>query len=353
MNVLRFSQWMQEEGFHCSLWCVPDSPLHTEAKKTSVTLYTIPYHRKYADLSKAWDLAKRFKKAEVDFVWIRDTRDMSILGWTKRFSKRPFRLLYQQAMQLGVRKKDPLHTLRFKSIDVWVSPLQFLAKQVQAFTHFPSKRIKVIPLALEIDHFEKHNGKRESRKKLDLPEDVFLIGTIGRLDPLKGQLFLVKALKELRKLGFDIHLLLQGDPTKNEGESYMEMLHERCSSLNLRDFVHFRPHRSDVALSYAALDVFVMASAGETFGMVTIEAMASGTPVVGTNTSGTPELLNHGEHGVLYPPDDMDSFVKSIQPLLENENLRQEYAAKAKEYVLQHFSRKQVCRALASALLEN
>lgn len=351
MNVLRFSQWMQDEGFHCSLWCVFDSPLHQEAKKTSLALHIIPYHRKYADLPKAWSLARRFAEEEVDFVWIRDTRDMSILGWTKRFCKRPFRLLYQQAMQLGVPKKDPLHTFRFKAIDIWVSPLQFLAKQVRELTHFPHERIKVIPLALDLSQFQETSKKEEARARLDLPEQVFILGTIGRLDPLKGQLFLIEALSLLHKKGFDIHLLLQGDPTKNEGGSYAQLLRDRCHSLGLEDYVHFRPHRSDVAISYAALDLFVMASVGETFGMVTIEAMASGTPVIGTNTSGTPELLGHGERGALYAPDDMEDFLQAVMPLIESEELRRDYASKAQKHVVHHFSRKHVCQQLKAVLL--
>ncbi len=74
---------------------------------------------------------------------------MDTLGWAKRLSSHSFKLLYQQAMQFGVAKRDVFHTLRFRPIDAWVSTLEFLRNQVERATRFPKERIHVVPLGVD------------------------------------------------------------------------------------------------------------------------------------------------------------------------------------------------------------
>ena len=102
------------------------------------------------------------------------------------------------------------------------------------------------------------------------------------------------------------------------------------------------------------MDVFIMQSQGETFGMVTIEAMAAGLPVVGTNSSGTPEILGFGNHGLLYNPGDQETFKSNIKELLAKER-RLDLGLKGQKFATEHFSRKTVVdklRKLAVDILD-
>lgn len=349
MNVLRFCEWLQNEGYTTSLWCVADSPLEQAARKRPVAVHLIQHHRKYLDFRAAYRLSKQMSTASVDVIWIRDTRDISVCGLAKRFAPNRFKLVYQQAMQIGVNKRDIAHTMRFSQIDRWIAPLNYLAEQVQTKTRFPHDRIRVIPLAVDVERFTQLPAKASARHSLeiDIPNDGVLITNVGRIDPLKGQDFLLSAFFSLRKQGLPVYLLLMGDPTRNEGREYLDQLQGRVERSGEESRVFFRPHRPDVEIAYASTDVFAMVSAGETFGMVTIEALVSGCAVIGTNTSGTPELLGNGSHGVLFPPDDIEAFLAGIVPLIEDSSLRGSLCASGQLFAANRFNKATVVQQLS------
>lgn len=81
-----------------------------------------------------------------------------------------------------------------------------------------------------------------------------------------------------------------------------------------------------------------MASRAETYGTVTIEAMASGLPIIATNTGGTPEILKNGELGLLYPPGDIEAFSKNVIDLLDNPTKMIELGERAKKEALERYS---------------
>jgi glycosyltransferase involved in cell wall biosynthesis len=349
MNIVSYCLWMGQAGFKTSLWCVADSPIHLEGKRLGLEVVKIPRHRKYVPIGASLRLARQLKVHEVDLLWIRDTRDMGLVAWAKGFSMRTVKVLYQQAMQLGISKRDWVHTWRFKKIDCWVAPLEFLRNQVISMTRYPPQRIEVIPLALQPNRFHQSIDLASARQALNLEANWLVMGNVGRLDPLKGQRFLIEALHRLRAEGEDVHLLLVGDPTRLEGAQFMDELKSTVNDLGLNEFVHFRSHRPDVEVAYAACDVFIMASAGETFGMVTIEAMASGCCVLGTNRSGTPELLAQ-QRGILFEPNDIGDFVRKIQPTLHSPELRLSMGKVAQNYAQTTFSHERVLSRLTSAV---
>lgn len=310
MNTVRYAQWMSEAGFPVILFCVAQSPIHQKASSASLRIITIRRNRKYFDFINAWRVSRLFRLLHIEWVWFRDTRDMSLLALVKRIQP-GLRLLYQQAMQLGVDKKDLFHTLRFKAIDVWVSTLQFLKDQVVMRTHFPAEKIQVVPLGVDASAL-RHTSwtKASARQHLRLSGEKFIAGIIGRIDPLKGQHTLINALQILNDT--DIHVMIIGESTKNESRQYEKDLKHKVRSLGLESSVSFFPYSDDVSVFYRAMDVFVMASKGETFGTVTIEAMSMGIPVIGTGSSGTPEILENGSAGLLFEPDNAQELAEAI-----------------------------------------
>lgn len=343
---------MQDAGFRTSLWCVDGSPLHQSAIDQGVEIELIKRHRKYLPLRAAVKLSKRLSRSHADVVWVRDTRDMSVSGWAKSFSARPFLLVYQQAMQLGISKRDWVHTVRFSKIDVWVAPLQYLAEQVKTHTRFPAERIHVIPLAVSVERFKQLPERQDARTSFGLPYSGVVMGMVGRLDRLKGQDFIIKRFIDLRDQGYTFSLLIVGEATRNEGEDYEKELHSLADNSKYSNDIYFIEHISDVERAYAAIDLFVMASEGETFGMVTIEAMAAGCTVIGTNRSGTPELLGYGTLGALYEPGDAASFLAAASPLLDNPETRTAYAQKGRQHALKTFNREKVISQLSNLISE-
>jgi glycosyltransferase involved in cell wall biosynthesis len=354
MNVLRHAAWMKERGSEVVLFCVNDSPLYHESKNVHMRVDRVVRNKKYGDRKNARKLAEKVGKHELDVLWIRDNRDMSVTGICKRYlKKRNIVLLYQQAMQLGVNKKDFIHTRRYSKIDIWISPLKFLADQVADKTRFPSERVHIIPLGLDVQKLLYQSiPQTQARFELDLDTDVPMLGIIGRFDPLKGQMFVVNALLELRKKFPNLQLLLVGEKTKGEAEEYFDDLQKTIERYGLSKAVHIRPFMANVGTFYKAVDVFVMASEGETFGMVTIEAMLFGCKIIGTNTSGTPELLDWGEYGELYTPGKIREFCQAYETLMIDEQRAEQKAKNAAKVARERYDHYAECEAIENVIHE-
>lgn len=348
MNFVRYAKWFAERGHGVTLFCVAGSPIAENAEGLNVI--HVRRNRKYFDVSSAFRLQKLFREQGVQVIWLRDARDFSTIGWAKTFSGNAFKVVYQQAMQLGVKKRDFIHTLRFRKIDAWIALLPFLAEQVKTHTRINPEKIHVVPLATKMEHTQEPVSKTDARQQLTLPEAPFIIGLLGRITHLKGHGFLVEQLAELRKRGLNVELLFVGESTREEGDTYLNQLKARVAELQLSEHVHFRPFMSDVATFYGTIDLFVMASQGETFGNVTIESMVSGVPVLGTNASGTPEILEHGKLGFLYEVDDGKDFCKQVEWIVKNPEAVSEKAQTAMQVARSKYNRETVCGQLEAVL---
>lgn len=350
MNMLRYAEWFANRGWSSKIYCVDQSPLE-KASNGKVPYSLVAINRKAFDYKNARLVAKQFDVDQLDIVWISDARDMSTVGIACKKAKcRPL-LVYQQAMQLGISKRDLIHSIRFRRIDVWITLLPYLYNQISERTRMKIDRVHEIPLGIDLDRNDIVLNQSDSRASFKLPKEGCLLGVIGRYDPLKGQLFVISALRKLHDVGILAHLLLVGESTRGEGLDYEDQLVELTKELGLERFVHMRPFIQDVERFYSAVDVCVVPSSGETFGMVTIEAMASGCAVIGTNTSGTPEILGNGEYGMLYTPDDLDEFVGKAAKICKDERLRTAFGLKAAQVVREKYDLKKVMDMTEELLL--
>lgn len=329
MNTVRYALWMQELGHDVRIYCVDQSPIHRQAQKDALNSTLIRRNAKYFDFINSRRIARLLRQDERQLVWFRDTRDMDVLNWAKRFFGLKIPFLYQQAMQFGVSKKDIMHTLRYACIDAWVSTLPFLAAQVRTMTNFDASRLHVVPLGVTepqpSEKFPQH------RAAFGLPSEGYILGLMGRIDPLKGQNEAIEALHHLHKKGLQFHLLFVGDSTLHEGNAYREQLHETIRAWALEPYVHFHGHLKDIAKFHAAIDCFLMCSKGETFGTVTIEAMAFSNPIIATDSAGSPEILDHGSCGMLYPPGDSHALAVCIERLYRDPSRVQAMVERAEQ----------------------
>lgn len=314
MNQFRNALWMKERGHNTFILCLKDSPIEKQALQADIPVLHINKHRKYYDFSRGRELARLIEMHQITHLIVRATLDMSVAAIAKRKLRDKLHLSYFMEMQLGVKKTNLLHTLRFSYFDLWSCPLNWLANQVKEMTKFSHDKIIVIPSGIDLKEFDQLPTKSEARRILDLPEKKMLFGLIGRFDVHKGQLLLLEAMQKSSLKDFGIVLL--GEPTRNEGTGYYEQMQKLIDKNKLSDRVFIRPFRKDIKTFYSAVDWFVMASRAETFGMVTIEAMACGTPTLGSNAGGTPELLRNGELGVLFHTLDSSSLSLKLNEIM-------------------------------------
>jgi glycosyltransferase involved in cell wall biosynthesis len=316
MNQAKNAQWMLEKGHEVWAFCLENTPFHNYCAENNIPVVCINKHRKYYDFKAAKQLRNQLNNLNIDHLILRDVRDMSVSVAAKFWGKSSFKVHYFMEMQLGVSKRNLLHTIRFRQLDTWSCPLEWLKTQVLEKTRMPKNKVIVIPSGINRAPFTNNLSQETARTLLSLPQDKIIIGLAGRFDPQKGQLLLLEALQQATNK--EIVVLFLGAPTVNEGDDYAQAMEQFSASHFMSDRVVVRPFRKDIEVFYKAIDAFVMASKAETVGMVTIEALASGTTVIGSNAGGTIELLHNGELGYLFESLNAQSLAQAIDAFVSN-----------------------------------
>lgn len=356
LNSIKFAGWMQERGWRVTFLAPPATPLAQWAEEQFIPLETLVVRRGLAMPLLAWNLKKRLERLRVEVLIVTQNKDLALATLAKGLMGGRLRVVYQQHMQLGRPKRSLVHTLRFRLVDAWLTPLPGLARQVARFTHFDTRRLHVVPLGLPLEQFARPtHTKAEARHELDLPGHGRLLGVLGRFDDGKGQDFVIDVLHHLRsQLSCEASLVLMGEPTRNEGDTYYQQLQAQIARLGLEKHVHFRGFRANPAVFYQAIDVFVLASINETYGMVTLEALAAGVPVVAVATGGTVELVQHEGTGLLYPLRDVAACASAIRRTFDEPEATRQRVARAQVESWQYSHHRQcaltedVIRALVS-----
>lgn len=156
------------------------------------------------------------------------------------------------------------------------------------------------------------------------PQGVPLaVGLVGRINRMKGHRLLLHAACLLRRRGLvDFSIVFVGDPPAGQ-DHHLHQLQRQAAALSLADRVVITGFMPQTAAAYAALDIVCMPSTeAESFGLVAIEAMAMGLPVVAARIGGLPELVEHGRTGFLHEAGQGQALANALAPLLQSRLLR-------------------------------
>jgi glycosyltransferase involved in cell wall biosynthesis len=347
INIYRVARYLTQRGHSVTVITSSGTPLQRYAEKAGLAVEPLVVKVKYVDLGAAYRLSKILKRRNISSLIFSIAKDTYLVGWAKWFFYPALQLFYYQQMQVGIPKKGPVQTLLYRSLAAWIAPLRGLADQVREMTHMPPERIHVILQGIDTPVFLHARAQREeARRHFRLPHDAFVVGIVGRIDPMKGQEYLIKAAARAARAGKPFHALVVGQAVPE----YALHLQRLMAELDVAPFVHVHPYTDDPALAYAAMDAFALASLQETYGMVTVEAMAAGLAVVGTRSGGTPELLGNGRYGVLVPPRDDEALAAALVRLMEAPAEREALGRAAQAYAAETFTMTAQLEALENVL---
>jgi glycosyltransferase involved in cell wall biosynthesis len=172
------------------------------------------------------------------------------------------------------------------------------------------------------------------RNRYNIPEDSFVIGTVGRLAEQKGQSYLLYSFSEILDSYPEARLLLIGDgPLK---ETVKKIIVDLKIGRNV--ILTCALPQNEVFRLYSTMDIFVMPSLYEGFGLTAAEAMAAGIPVIGTNVDGLNEIIEDKINGLLIEPKSIEKLFDAIKYLIDNPMKREELKRNAIETVQSKFS---------------
>ena len=178
--------------------------------------------------------------------------------------------------------------------------------------------------------------RADARRRIGIPEDALVVGTVAvlRPSPAKRLDIWLDAARIVREREPRAEFVIVGDGSQRE------QLEARAKALGLADAVRFVGKQEDVRPYLAALDVFLMSSAYEGFGIALVEAMAMGVPVVATNVEGVRNIVTSGESGLLCAFDEhvAENLADRTLRLLADPALRTNLAAAGREVAVERFS---------------
>jgi len=157
------------------------------------------------------------------------------------------------------------------------------------------------------------SSRHQFRLHWGIPGDALLLGTIGRLHPTKGQTYLIKTATQLHLKFPNLHLLIIGD-----GPLRQDLEFELKQSAIPHTLTGYLPRAYE---ALPAMDLFVLPSVSEGMGLVLLEAMQAGIPIVASAVGGIPEVVRAGKDGLLVPPGDVTKFTEACTSIIENPNL--------------------------------
>lgn len=317
-NSIELALQLKTMGYDVTVFGLKNASFSIYAEQHQLRTSYVKRNRRYADFSNALKLRTQFQSQRITHCIFRDPRDISIMGITHFFYPR-FKVIYYQAMQLNGPKKSIPHRIRFSQINAWVCTSNILKEQIFKYTNVSAEKLYVIPLQAKIP--ERTSTKQTIFEKFNIPQSQKRIGCVGRLDPKKDQLTLLKSFQAISK-ETNWNLIFIGDTTFQEGNEYANTLRRFVNENQLVDRVFFIPYQENIHAVYETIDLFVLPSISETFGTVTIEAMAHGLAILGTNSGATPELLNQPEQ--LFEPQNVSELATKMLVLMNNDTLRKE-----------------------------
>ncbi|MDD5290738.1 MAG: glycosyltransferase family 4 protein [Patescibacteria group bacterium] len=327
--------------------------------KAKIKYYPIPYLKRsislISDFLALIQIVKLIKKTKPDIIHLNSSK-ISILGSlaasiSKLLTKSPTSEVRHPKSEVvytahGWVFNEPMpvwkklfykyaekFTARFKDKIICVSEFDYKAALEQKIC--PKEKLIVI-----------HNGiapieflpRQEAREKLNLPENKFIIGSIGNLYRTKGFSYLIETVKKLAEEGMEITAVIIGEGL--EKKSLTELIKKH----KLENNVILAGRIPEAARLLSAFDIYVCSSIKEGLSYTIIETMLNGLPIIATRVGGNPELIEDGKTGLLINSQDASDLAEKIKKLRNNTDLQQEMSTQARIKAQEEFNLEKMIR---------
>lgn len=193
-------------------------------------------------------------------------------------------------------------------------------------------RVTCIRNGIDLEGKSVQTDRWRTRRDLGIDIRTCLIGTVGRLTPVKGIPYLLEAARILLRQGANVKVLVVGDGSIRQ--DLMTQTHE----LGITENVVFLGHREDTVELMQSMDIFVLPSLSEGIPMALLEAMMSSLPVIASRVGGIPEVIEDNISGLLVNPEDPEHLAKMCRRVMEDHELADLLGRAARERVAKEFS---------------
>lgn len=250
------------------------------------------------------------------------------------FTGKPVVATFHGAVDIG--KKERLKWLKFWAINSGtrcvVAVSDSLRDNIIRRTAIKASKVRVIYNGINTADFQRPHANN-LRRLFGWDENAIIVGSLGNIRTAKGYDILLQAAASLKTSTTPFRFVIAG---QGKPGLYDDLLKLRAE-LGLEEHVHFLGFNEDPADFLSNLDVFLLSSTSEGFSIATIQAMASGLPVVVTRSGGPEEIVTHGENGWLVEAGSAEAIGAALEKLGTDQVLRQRLARAGKAHALAAF----------------
>ncbi|MFH1699252.1 MAG: glycosyltransferase family 4 protein [Candidatus Zixiibacteriota bacterium] len=259
------------------------------------------------------------KSYSIDVVVCNLVKDARMAGLARKFGGK-YKIVWSPGVNLA--KKTWSHRNMFlKYIDSVIVPSAYLRDEITESGFIEKNKFDVLPIGIDRELWKsnRNEGRKFLHSKYRIPDDAFVCLTSGRFVEQKGHKYLLDAAEQLLRRCGNIYFLWLGDgPLENEHRKRIEAIGfgERFIFAGLLE-----KHQRAVFGS----DLYVHPAIAEPFGIVLVEAMAAGLPIVATRVGGIPEVVSENENAILVNPADATDLTAAIELFYNDKTLREKY----------------------------
>ncbi len=332
-GTIDLAKYLKEHG-HTPVVVSNGGSLVHELEDMGIVHYTLPVHKKsFLTVLKSIKLLREIIREEkIDVVHARSR----IPGWIAFFACRGTEAEFITTCH------GYYSTHLLSRVMGWgklvIVPSEVIGRHMIEDFSVPADHIRCVPRSVDLGRF---NVSQEPPKA----KTTFTISIVGRLTPLKGHVYFLKAMAKVVRIMPYVKIWIIGEAPAHK-ENYRMELEALTRRLGLTDVVEFLGNRKDVPQLLSQTDVLVLASTvPEAFGRVIIEAQAMSVPVVATKVGGVVEIIDHEKTGLLVLPKDPEAMAQAVIRLLQDRRFAQEMTRQAKKklmgkYTLEHMAKK-------------
>lgn len=316
---------LRERGVEAELLGRADAPLLRRAREEDFVVHSVGASG--ARWRAAWKLRGLLRERAYDIVHAHDAHALTAV-WLAGAHRRARlvatrRVVYPLAGGLG--------GARYRSAHRVVAVSEAVRKAMLA-SGLASERISVVYSGVELPPPANDADRRRARERFRLAPGEYVLGSVGMFHPDKGHESLLKTLAHMRKEAPLCRLLLAGEGPERE------RLEQLTRELQIEPAVHFTGFIEDVALVYAALDVFLFPAVDEGLGTALLTAMAYGLPVVALDRGAGPEIVEHDRSGLLVPNRKPETLAEAILALVGDPQAARRLGEGARARIAERFS---------------
>ncbi len=284
----------------------------------------IIYNGSLTYISFAFKAKEILRTEKFDIIHVHEPYHPFSLWFIKNFKRNvgTFHVFREEPEKLLLKLGKPFIKIMRENLSIAVAVSKTASKIVMSYFGVPEEKIRIIPNGIDFQRFDEAEPLRNLAGK-------FNILFVGRLEPRKGVKHLIRAYRTVKKIIPDSRLIIVGSGMR---AYYLSFITEDIEKNVI--FMGEIPSEN-LQRVYKSADICVFPSnRGESFGIVLLEAMAAGKPVIAGNAEGYRELLQDGKYGIIVDPRDEDALARSIVELYFKDEKRKELAEKGRKYAM-------------------